>query len=929
MTTRIKLRRDTAANWTLNNPILAAGEPGLETDTGKTKYGDGATHWADLSYATGGITARPAVGYFALHGTVPNTVGADWYFESVETDPAGNAYYTGGYEDYDNNYKPAQVVKIDVNGEMVWQKEIVWADGFEGNAISSVYNTATDQLVVVAEMWKMDATTLGAAVITMNPETGAIVGNPIMIRDEVVDDGSPLGEIDPSDIILDLDGNPIVVGHKDGTVTTYALTTASVGETGVIYVDTAIFENRYPLSYNNWYITGTNINSQVSISNINYYENQQLTATASTGTGATFSITNNGAGDYIVDNVLVSGSGYSIGNKITILGTDLGGATPENDATVTVTNTDSSGVVTATVAGTATGTYYQYVGVSGTNIPSGSNATLTGGWRLDTNGQVVFPNWTDHNGFYVNQSGNGYAQNDRLYLNPNQYGGLTSATIVVTQVGGSGEINDFTFTGTFNTSTLKLQVDQPVDFTTEGSWTASNYGSEAFVWTQAWARTIGGSEFDKANTVAQDSAGNIYVACQTYDETAEAPWGYGITLPMLVKLDSSGNKLWSKRFNPSDWWSDSNGYTGVAVDSNDDVYVVETEMITKIDGTGAVLWQKEIGSGDPMSMWNTCVEVDSNDNVYVAAERDFMFGTTNDDFLVVKFDSAGNVLWQRDIGTSTEESASWNNGYQILSVTDDRVYIAGSTYQTNDDVAFAASFPADGSGTQEDHFGRCFYHTATFTVSTTTATVSTVEGLSFTATTVTLTTETNITAVSTSTVNSITVLRAGDTDGRIENLYSISFEDGTVQKSAYTGGKSQSVNGPFIYNTNNYNITSIDAGKMIRWIAEDWNDQVDIYIPHNNMVAFPVGTEIYFMKDKGIRELMFWPNGGMDSDNDIIIMPASPSDGYTSNAFDSGEGWSVHHYDWEQVPCIVTLTKVDTNRWLLSSNSQSHIMDWS
>jgi hypothetical protein len=54
MATRIKLRRDTAANWTSANPILALGEPGLETDTRKVKYGDGSTTWNGLSYAYSG-----------------------------------------------------------------------------------------------------------------------------------------------------------------------------------------------------------------------------------------------------------------------------------------------------------------------------------------------------------------------------------------------------------------------------------------------------------------------------------------------------------------------------------------------------------------------------------------------------------------------------------------------------------------------------------------------------------------------------------------------------------------------------------------------------------------------------------------------------------------------------------------------------------
>lgn len=47
----IKLRRDTAAAWALANPVLAPGEPGLETDTDLIKYGNGTTAWNNLDYA--------------------------------------------------------------------------------------------------------------------------------------------------------------------------------------------------------------------------------------------------------------------------------------------------------------------------------------------------------------------------------------------------------------------------------------------------------------------------------------------------------------------------------------------------------------------------------------------------------------------------------------------------------------------------------------------------------------------------------------------------------------------------------------------------------------------------------------------------------------------------------------------------------------
>lgn len=48
--TQIQLRRGTAASWTSTNPVLAAGEPGIETDTGYMKIGNGSTAWNSLAY---------------------------------------------------------------------------------------------------------------------------------------------------------------------------------------------------------------------------------------------------------------------------------------------------------------------------------------------------------------------------------------------------------------------------------------------------------------------------------------------------------------------------------------------------------------------------------------------------------------------------------------------------------------------------------------------------------------------------------------------------------------------------------------------------------------------------------------------------------------------------------------------------------------
>lgn len=50
-TVRIQVRRGTAADWTSVNPVLAAGELGVESDTNLFKFGNGSTAWTALAYA--------------------------------------------------------------------------------------------------------------------------------------------------------------------------------------------------------------------------------------------------------------------------------------------------------------------------------------------------------------------------------------------------------------------------------------------------------------------------------------------------------------------------------------------------------------------------------------------------------------------------------------------------------------------------------------------------------------------------------------------------------------------------------------------------------------------------------------------------------------------------------------------------------------
>jgi hypothetical protein len=72
---QIQIRNGTAAQWTSANPVLAAGEVGIENDTRKQKFGDGTTAWNSLAYASGGtVTSVGATSPVASSGGATPTI---------------------------------------------------------------------------------------------------------------------------------------------------------------------------------------------------------------------------------------------------------------------------------------------------------------------------------------------------------------------------------------------------------------------------------------------------------------------------------------------------------------------------------------------------------------------------------------------------------------------------------------------------------------------------------------------------------------------------------------------------------------------------------------------------------------------------------------------------------------------------------------
>lgn len=120
MTVRIQLRRGDAAQWISSNPVLAAGEPGVELDTGKFKIGDGTTAWNALAYFTGAggtdptITPKLASGTIVGHRVVRCIDAAEVAYTDV-TD-ANQVFSALGISL--NSSAPGDVVNVKTEGEV-------------------------------------------------------------------------------------------------------------------------------------------------------------------------------------------------------------------------------------------------------------------------------------------------------------------------------------------------------------------------------------------------------------------------------------------------------------------------------------------------------------------------------------------------------------------------------------------------------------------------------------------------------------------------------------------------------------------------------------------------------------------------------------------------------------------------------------------
>ena len=189
--------------------------------------------------------------------------------------------------------------------------------------------------------------------------------------------------------------------------------------------------------------------------------------------------------------------------------------------------------------------------------------------------------------------------------------------------------------------------------------------------------------------VATDRNGNVFITGNTsggLDGNIQA--GYSA---FVAKYDSSGNKLFIKQVGIN---STSTEGAGIATDSNGNVYISGSTnadldgntrtgtidfFIAKYDSSGNKLFIKQLGTAGAQTE-GASIAIDSNGNVFITGytggglDGNTRTGTT--DFFVTKYDSIGNKQYTRQLGT-TAGNWSWATG--IATDSNDNVFITGKT----------------------------------------------------------------------------------------------------------------------------------------------------------------------------------------------------------------------------------------------------------
>ncbi len=164
-----------------------------------------------------------------------------------------------------------------------------------------------------------------------------------------------------------------------------------------------------------------------------------------------------------------------------------------------------------------------------------------------------------------------------------------------------------------------------------------------------WMQTFSGGVADYAYGVALDGSGNVYVGGSSAIAVRD---GNAINFHYnyhIMKYDTSGNMLWDRSYDSgaqfdilSDLTVDGNGNVYALGNPEDSTY--NAFLTLKYGPSGDLLWVRSYtaNSHKPMAL-----AVDQPGNVYATGGTWQETATADWDFLTLKYDTTGNLLWKK------------------------------------------------------------------------------------------------------------------------------------------------------------------------------------------------------------------------------------------------------------------------------------------
>ncbi len=253
------------------------------------------------------------------------------------------------------------------------------------------------------------------------------------------------------------------------------------------------------------------------VGNIEVYSGVSGANDSPAGTGATFDVSRS-AGVYSVS-VNNGGTDYEIGDIIVISGSNVGGATPTHNITITVTATDNGTITTFDSSGTA---------FNGTGTVEGITPTVNSGTGTNAQFDITFANNVYLTADITSpDSSTGYAVNDIIVIpgntiNANGTSPTNDAKLTVTGVGLDGSITSVSITGT--APNALVAYDNPV-YTTGGSGIGIDF-----------TVTRSGTTY----SVVFNNAGSGFLATETITVAGTELGGTSPTNDLTITVDNVG-----------------------------------------------------------------------------------------------------------------------------------------------------------------------------------------------------------------------------------------------------------------------------------------------------------------------------------------------------------------------------------------------------